>query len=112
MGLQQSTICLHAQRTSDGTEPMLRNGADSGSPQETPGGCGAEAGGFIKFGGSLSAADVTITDANGRTVYSATGLSASTNVDSNALGVELPLTITTANMAGIGTLDAYWYVKR
>lgn len=77
------------------------------------GGPGREFGGAVILGAGVTTADVTITDLDDKVIYSATGITAKTTVDSKGNGVRLPLKVTTANVAG-GSLALLivWTVRK
>ena len=84
---------------------QVRNSRKFGSP-------GIEAGGRIVLG-TATTADVTVKDANGKVVYSATGITANTDINPVPTGVKGPLKVTVANISNSAhTLTVYWVVRK
>jgi hypothetical protein len=91
--------------TADGSEIMeeLGSGRDFAS-------AGIDAGGYIDIGDTTSFS-LTITDTHGKVLYTGTGISADTQVDATANGVQGALIATLSSLSGTGTVTIIWYIR-
>lgn len=75
-------------------------------------GSASELGGRIILGTATSV-DVVVTDANGKVLFTQTGISSSTDIDPDVIGVLGPLYVTTTNISNSAhTLTVVWTLKK
>ena len=106
----RSVVPLRADITGDvTTQAMLQDDDQQGLPA---GGPGLEAGGRVVLG-TATQVDVTVLDANGLVLYDVNALGADIDIEPDAHGVMMPLTVTTDNISDAAhTLTVYWFVKK